>query len=1042
MEEGIERTRNGHYEMPLAFKERPVLPDNHSMALTRLEHLKRKFLKDSRYKEDYVKFMNEVLRRGDAEEASMLAQQGVKWYIPHHGVYHPKKNKIRVVFDCSARFKGTSLNDHLLSGPDLTNSLVGILCSFRKYPYAISCDVEKMFHQFMVRENDSDYLRFLWWRNGDVEKEPKEYRMKVHLFGATSSPGCASYGLKHMACQEKEAHPSAAQFIMHDFYVDDGLTSVESAKQAKDLIQGAREICENGGLRLHKFVSNDFEVLESVPKGERAVDVILNLPSDQLPIERVLGVQWSVGLDCFKFSIILKDQPLTRRGVLATVASVYDPLGFLAPLVLKAKKILQEIFNRGVSWDEPLPEEVRPRWEHWKCDLLRLNELQIPRCFESKTLNGKKTYELHNFADASTSGYGQCSHLRVKDEDENVHVSLVMGKSRDAPTKITTIPRLELTAAVVSAKVAVMVQEGLNYTKLKQYFWTDSKVVLGYINNDAKRFHTFVANRVQVIRSNTDTKEWRYIDTKNNPADYASRGLNAEELMKSNWFNGPSFLWEKEIPSCEEEIPNIQFGDPEVKATVRAATVKESFSLIDCVSRFSSWTKAVGMVSYLKRPFKKNKPKTVATTVAERQDAERHIFKEIQRKAFKNEIASLSRKEQNAKISRQSSLLKLDPFIDEEGLIRVGGRLENSTLPFEVKHPIVLPRSSQVTDLIIDHFHKKVKHQEKGMTMNKIRSNGLWILGLNAAVASYIYKCVQCQRQRRPTEGQKMANLPEDRVESAPPFTYCGMDCFGPFTIKKGRRELKKYAVIFTCMSSGAVHIEHLDDMTTDAFINALRCFTAIRGPVQQLNSDQGSNFVGARNKLANATKELDKDRIQTYLTTNRCDFVTNVPCSSHWGGVWERQIRTTRSILNTILNDYKGRLDTSLLRTFLYEVMAIVNSQPLSYQCLNDLKSLEPLTPNHLLTMKNKTLLPPPGNFVKEEVYARKRWRRVQFLAEQFWSRWRKEYLINLSLRQKWFLPKRNLKIGDVVIVQDEVSGLLVWWWRLQRIRKVLFVQ
>ena len=308
------------------------------------------------------------------------------------------------------------------------------------------------------------------------------------------------------------------------------------------------------------------------------------------------------------------------------------------------------------------------------------------------------------------------------------------------------------------------------------------------------------------------------------------------------------------------------------------------------------------------------------------------------------------------------------------------------------------------------------------MTMNEIRSNGLWILGLNAAVASYIYKCVQCRRQRRPTEGQKMANLPEDRVESAPPFTYCGMDCFGPFTIKEGRRELKKYAVIFTCMSSRAVHIEHLDDMTTDAFINALRCFTAIRGPVQQLRSDQGSNFVGARNELANATKELDKDRIQTYLTTNCCNFVTNVPCSSHWGGVWERQIRTTRSILNTILNDYKGRLDTSSLRTFLYEVMAIVNSRLLTYQCLNDPKSLEPLTPNHLLTMKNKTLLPPPSNFVKEEVNARKRWRRVQFLAEQFWSRWRKEYLINLSLRQKWFLPKRNIKIRDVVIVQDEV--------------------
>lgn len=209
-----------------------------------------------------------------------------------------------------------------------------------------------------------------------------------------------------------------------------------------------------------------------------------------------------------------------------------------------------------------------------------------------------------------------------------MHVSLVMGKSRVTPTKITTIPRLELTTAVVSAKVAVMAQEKLNYANLKQYFGSDSKVVLGYINNDAKRFHTFVANRVQIIRSNTDTKEWRYINTKSNPADHASRGLNAEELMKSNWFSGPAFLWEKEIPSSEE-TPNIQIGDLEVKATVCATTVKEPFSLINCISRFSSWTKAVGVVSYLKRPFKKNKPKTVATTVAERQDAERHIFKEI-----------------------------------------------------------------------------------------------------------------------------------------------------------------------------------------------------------------------------------------------------------------------------------------------------------------------------------------------------------------------------------------------------------------------------
>ena len=279
----------------------------------------------------------------------------------------------------------------------------------------------------------------------------------------------------------------------------------------------------------------------------------------------------------------------------------------------------------------------------------------------------------------------------MKDENDNVNVSLVMGKSRVASSKLTTIPRLELTAAVVSAKVGTMLQDELNYANLKQYFWTDSKVVLGYINNDAKRLHTFVANRVQMIRSNTNTKEWRYVDTKNNPADHASRGLSAEELMNSNWFSGPAFLSEKEIPCSEEGIPNIQIGDPEVKATVRTAMVQESFNLIDLVSRFFSWTKAVGVVSYLKRPFKKSKPETVSTTVAERQEAEMLIFKELQSTAFKNERESLRSKDQNAKLAKQSSLFKLDPFVDEQGLMRVGGRLESSTVPYDVKHPIILP---------------------------------------------------------------------------------------------------------------------------------------------------------------------------------------------------------------------------------------------------------------------------------------------------------------------------------------------------------------
>ena len=305
--------------------------------------------------------------------------------------------------------------------------------------------------------------------------------------------------------------------------------------------------------------------------------------------------------------------------------------------------------------------------------------------------------------------------------------------------------------------------------------------------------------------------------------------------------------------------------------------------------------------------------------------------------------------------------------------------------------------------------------------MNEIRLNGIWVLSLSSAVSSLIHKCVKCRRQRRPLEDQKMANLPMDRIEPSPSFTYCGMDCFGPFMIKEGRREMKKYAVTFTCMNSSAEHIKVLDDMTTDAFLNALRCFIAMRGPVHQLRSDQGSNFVGARNELAACIREMNMNKIASHLRDHDCEFLLNLPYSSHRGGVWERRIKTIRSILDHLLKDFAGCLDTSSFRTFLYEAMAIINSRPLSKQCLSDPLSLIPLMPSHLLKMKQRVYSPPPGCFTPEDIYARKHWRRVQYVVEQFRSRLHKEYLANLNTRHKWPRSKRNLKVGDIVIIWED---------------------
>ena len=317
MEEGIRQTADGHYEMPLPFRGNTLkLPNNKPLALHRLNKLKTRMENDVKYRQDYMAFMHDIIRKGFAERVPHEERpddDGKLWYIPHHGVYHPQKpDKIRIVFDCSVTFMGHSLNKYLLQGPDLTNSLVVVLCRLRKELIAFMCDLEAMFHQFKVKEEDRDYLRFLWWENGDITKTPVQYRMTVHLFGA-ASPGCSNFGLKKTAIDnECKFGSDAAEFIRKDFYVDNGLKSVATVSEATSLIENTKSICARRGMRLHKFISNSKEVIAKIAPDDRAKGVKdLDLHNDVLPIQHALGLQWCVESDTFQFRIVLQDKPLT-----------------------------------------------------------------------------------------------------------------------------------------------------------------------------------------------------------------------------------------------------------------------------------------------------------------------------------------------------------------------------------------------------------------------------------------------------------------------------------------------------------------------------------------------------------------------------------------------------------------------------------------------------------------------------------------------------------------------------------------------------------
>ena len=1051
----------GFYEMPLPFKsDRPVLPNNEKSALKRLMCLRKKLKQNIELHSDYTEFMNMMLANNYAEQIPASEDTPVQeWYIPHHAVYNLKKTpNARIVFDCSATYNSTCLNDHLLQGPDLLNSLITVLCKFRERPVAIMADIEKMFYRFKVREDHRDYLRYFWWKDGDINSDPLKYRMTVHLFGATSSPGCANYALKRLAEDQRDEHSlDAVNFMLNHFYVDDGLISLDSPKEAISLINEARELCLKGNLRLHKFASNNRDVLDSIPECELAKGMKdVNLLTCSLPIERALGIRWCTETDTLRFMLTIPHvtEPFTRRRILSIISSLYDPLGCIAPFQLLGKQILQLMCKDDVDWDSPISENLLPKWERWIHELALLDQLKVVRCYVSRHFGKTIRRELHYFSDASTSGYGQCTYLRQIDVLGNVHCALVIAKARVVPLKSITIPRLELTAAVLSVKISKLLSAAFSGTIDAEYYWTDSQIVLGYIYNESKRFHVYVANRIQQIRSHTESTQWRYVNSQNNPADMASRGAHIQEIIASEWYDGPSFLWQKELPddiTIEHTIPD---DDPEVKMHVfRTETtfVSQQPLLLEIIDRFSNWNRAVTVITLCRVYVCKLRTKvqaklgTITTntsakksllyTTTDVRNATSNIFSAIQAFHFAEEISIMSKNKYMPNNNRFSSL---DPFIDDAGILRVGGRLKQSALSYEVKHPILLPRDSHATRLIIRHFHDATSHQGRGITTNAIRSHGIWIIACSKVVASVIFKCVTCRRLRGYCQTQKMADLPDKRLEPSPPFTHCAIDCFGPFTVKERRTYVKRYGLMVTCMASRAVHVEVLDDMTADAFINSLRCVTAIRGQISTIRCDQGTNFKGAARELRSEDKiDVSDKAVQQYLINKNCRFLFNTPCSSHMGGLVERHIRTIRSILQTIFHHNHATLDTSMLRTFFYEAMAIINSRPLTVQNLHDPTSPIPLSPNHLLTMKSDMVMPPPGNFTEDDLYLRKRWRKVQCITNLFWKRWQSEYVHMLQQRQKWKKPKRNVTQGDIVMLTDDDMPRNSW--KLGRVLQVL---
>jgi hypothetical protein len=578
---------------------------------------------------------------------------------------------------------------------------------------------------------------------------------------------------------------------------------------------------------------------------------------------------------------------------------------------------------------------------------------------------------------------------------------------------------------------AVEVSEELQLSSAKTVFYSDSQIVLGYLNNTTRRFSKYVSRRIELILNMSRPLMWHYVRTDENPADIATRPHDPCSLKKTNWFKGPEFLWrDKNVqnyspvpPIITVELPEQDFKNFKVSdSTETKPPLSRAYNSISRWERLLQVTKVVcSAAGWLDRARQK-----LGTSLAPRSPymfvTEPFVSKTLIQTAQKEHFTDLT-----------GSIASLSPFIDVEGTLRVGGRLRNAFLPTDGKHPVILPTNHPLSVMIIRHHHEKVMHQGRVITHGALREAGFHIVGCRGMIDRIIRKCVICRRLRSMPQQQRMADLPADRLEESPPFTNTGVDLFGPFSVTDGvttRRTnstKKVWGVLFTCLVSRAIHIETVPGLDTSSFRNALRRFFALRGTCKKLRSDNGTNFVGTRNQIE---AEFDFSSLKHEASKHGCEWSMNPPGASHFGGVWETKIGAIRRILDAaFLQAASHAFTRDELNTIMQEAAAIVNNTPMyPVSCKPD--DPTPITPAMLLLLRDHPNPAPPEQFSSKELncYGKTRWKRVQVIAEEFWRRWRRYYLQTLQGREKWRSEKPSLKEGDLVMIKDKVSPRNTW--------------
>ncbi|GFX33361.1 integrase catalytic domain-containing protein [Trichonephila clavipes] len=843
------------------------------------------------------------------KEVTNETEPEITYNATHHGIYRPEKSttKLRVIFNCSSLTdNGISLNDIQYNGGVIQEDLYAQMLRFRTYTYAFTADIKMMYRTILIYPKQGNLQRIICCES--EHESPKIYELSTVTYGTVSAPYLAQRTLTQLSMDEEANFPIAASVLRNNLYMDDVLCGAATLEEAILLRQQLKGILKSAGMELHKLCANH-EKLSPDPEQ--------NYNFATLTETKTLGVLWKPNLDCFLIKVkVSLDSSYTKRDVLSTIAKIFDPVGLMAPVISKAKIFLQRLWRSKLEWNDLLPAEEYREWQQFLVSLENnINNIEIPRRI---LVAFPEVIEIHGFADASERCYG----------------TAVYCKSKNLKSE-TVVAALQLETAEL-------------------YIWSDSMIVLAWLQKEPMDLKTFVQNRVAKIQELYPNQLWRHVPSNQNPADLVSRGVDPDKLLQQKlWFNGPTFY-------SGDDYPNRTIN-------YREKLDEYNSELKNCVNEQIENFQSVLNI---------------------------HV------NDFLNDLLNLS----NNYITILRVLSFIFRFVENlKDINRVAGPL--TTKEFEKAETFLV---------------KEVQEQEFSSDINHLKSKGSVPPNTKPIVSTQI-----------------MGNLTKERLITDYPFNCSGVDFSGPFFIKnKGQRKgnlFKVYICIFVWFVFKAVHIELVSDLTSQAFIAALKRFMARRGKTVL---DNGKNFVGASNeikKLLEIVRNPD-EKLANYLAAEGIEWKFIPARSPNFGALWEAAIKSCKYDLKRVVNGIN--LTYEELLTVTVQIEGILNSRPLCPPSNND-DDFQVLTPAHFLINRSLNSLEEP-NLTKCKESNLKKWQKITKLVQLMWKFWSRNYLNQLQQRGKWMFEKNNVKIGDLVLIIEE--NLPTYKWALGRIVELYY--